>query len=196
VDRGRRGRGGGSEAAFTIVEMLMVIALIGLVAAFAVPKLNFSAYRVNGAVRGTVGLLARAERLAVTDQSNVNVLFDVANNAIKIHEDANNDNVMDPGERVRSYPLGEGVVYGRAGAPVRLYTGTPTSFSRTQGGMPEVIFRRDGSASENGGFYITTATALNANGSRPQDARSIELIQSTGRIEWYQYNGSTWIKKF
>jgi hypothetical protein len=62
--------------------------------------------------------------------------------------------------------------------------------------MPEVIFRRDGSASENGGFYITTTTAVNANGSRPQDARSIELIQSTGRIEWYQYNGSTWIKKF
>ena len=190
MDRGR----GGSRAAFTIVEILMVIALIGLVAAFAVPKLNFSAYRVNGAVRATVGLLARAERLAVTDQSNVNVLFDVANGAVKIHEDANNDNVVDPGERIRSYPLGEGIIFGRGSAPVRLYAGTPTSFSRTQGGMPEVIFRRDGSASENGGFYITTTTALNAD--RPQDARSIELIQSTGRIEWYQYNGSQWVKKF
>jgi len=48
--------------------------------------------------------------------------------------------------------------------------------------------------SENGGFYITTTTALNSN--RPQDARSIELIQATGRAEWYQYNGSTWVKRF
>ena len=185
-----------SSAGFTLIEILMVIVLIGLVATFAVPKLNFSGYRINGAVRGVTALIARAQRTAVTDQNNVNVLFDVANNQIKIHEDANNNNAVDAGERVRVYPLGEGVVYGRNGAPVRLYATASVSFTRQQSGMPEIIFRRDGSASENGGFYITTTTALNANGSRPQDARSIELIQSTGRIEWYQYNGSQWIKKF
>jgi prepilin-type N-terminal cleavage/methylation domain-containing protein len=180
---------------FTLVEIMMVIALIGLVAAFAIPKLNFSAYRVNGAVRGTTALIARAQRLAVTDQNNVNVLFDVANNQIKVHEDANNDNVIQNTERVRTYPLGEGVVFGIGGAPARLYTEIPVSFDKWElNGLKEIIFRRDGSASENCGLYITTTTAQKS--SRPQDARSIEVIRSTGRVEWYQYNGSSWIKKF
>ena len=182
------------RAGFSLIEILMVIVLIGMVAMFAIPRLNFSGYRINSAVRGMTALVARAQRLAVTDQFNVNFLFDVPNNQVKIHEDANNNNAIDAGERVRVYPLGEGVVFGRNGAPVRQYGGTPVSFTRTQGGMPEIIFRRDGSASENGGFYITSATALNS--SRPQDARSIEVIQATGRAEWYQYNGSAWIKKF
>ena len=183
-----------SGSGFTLIEILMVIVLIGLVASFAVPKLNFSGYRINGAVRGATALIARAQRLAVTDQYNVNVLFDVANNAIKIHEDANNNNAIDAGERVRAYPLGEGVVYGRNNAPVRLYSTATVSFTRQQNGLPEIIFRRDGSASENGGFYITTTTAQKSN--RPQDARSIEVTRATGRGEWYQYNGSSWIKKF
>jgi prepilin-type N-terminal cleavage/methylation domain-containing protein len=183
-----------ATAGFTLVEILMVIVLIGLVATFAVPKLNFAGYRVNGAVRGMAALVARAQRLAVTDQYNVNFLFDVANNRVKIHEDANNDNAIQAAERVRVYPLSEGVVFGHNGAPVRLYTPDKVSFTRTQNGLPEIIFRRDGSASENGGFYITTTNALKS--SRPQDARSVEVIRATGRAEWYQYNGSSWIKKF
>lgn len=182
------------RAGFTLIEILMVIVMIALIARFGLPKLNWSGYRISGAVRSVTGLLERAERMAVTNQSNVNVLFDVANNAIKIHEDLNNDNAVQATERVRSYPLGEGIVYGLGGAPTRLYTPAPISFSRQQNGMLELIFRRDGSASANGGFYITTTTALKS--TRLQDARSIEVNQATGRLSWYQYNGSQWIKKF
>jgi prepilin-type N-terminal cleavage/methylation domain-containing protein len=189
-DRRRNGRAG-----FTLIEILMVIVLIALVAAFGLPKLNWSGYRVNGAVRGVTGLLERAERMAITNQSNVNVLFDVTHNAIKVHEDLNNDNAVQATERVRTYPLGEGIVFGLGGAPNRVYT-APISFTRQQNGVLEIIFRRDGSASENGGFYITTTTALNANSTRTQDARSIEVTQATGRPSWYQYNGSKWIRKF
>jgi len=176
---------------FTLVEILMVVALLGIVVAFGLPKLGLSSYRVNGAVRGTAALLARAQRLSVTEQMNVNVLFDVPNNALKIHEDANNNNAIDAGERVRSYPLGENVVFGLGAAPVRTYSPAPISFTRTMSGTPEIIFRRDGSASENGGFYITQRFSTSA-----RDARSIEVIQATGRSEWYQYSGSQWIKKF
>lgn len=171
----------------------MVVALMGLVVAFAIPRVDFSTYRVNGAVRGVSALIERAQRLAVTDQYNVNVLFDVANNALRIHEDANNDNAIQPGERVRSYPLGEGVVFGLGGAPARLYA-APIGLTRTQNGAPEIIFRRDGSASENGGFYITTTTALNA--ARPRDARSIEVTRATGRVNWYQFTGAAWVRRF
>ncbi len=183
-----------SRRGFTLAEVLITIVIIGIAAAFALPKLNWSAYRVNGAARAVTGLLGRAQRLAVTEQNNVNVLFDVANNALKIHEDANNDNVIQTTERVREYPLGEGIIFGNGSAPARVYTPMPISFTHTQNGVLEIIFRRDGSASENGGFYITTTTSQTS--TRPQDARSIEVTRATGRADWYQYTGSTWVQKF
>ncbi len=177
----------------TLIEILIVVVMMGLVALFAIPRLDFTTYRVNGAVRGVAALIARAERQAVTSQYDVNVLFDVPNNAIKIHEDVNNDNVIQATERVRSYPLGEGVVFGTGGAPLRGIA-APVSFTRTLNGMPELIFRRDGSASENGGFYLTSLAAQRA--TRPKDARTIEVTRATGRVDWYQYTGTAWTRKF
>jgi prepilin-type N-terminal cleavage/methylation domain-containing protein len=188
---GRRRR---SESGFTIIELLMVIALLAVVAAIAIPKLNYSAYRINAGVRGLTALLARAQRLAVTDQANVNVIFNVATNAVMLHEDANNNNAIDSGERVRTYPLGEGVAYGLGGAPVRIYSPAPLTFTHALNSMPEIIFRRDGSASENGAIYLTSTAALNA--ARPTDARDVEVIEATGRAEWYQYTGTAWVRKF
>lgn len=183
----------GDARGFTLIEIVMVVMLMGLIAAIAIPKLDIWAYRVNGAARGASAVLQRAQRLAVTNQSNVNVVFDTTHQALRIHEDANNDNVIQPTERVRAYPIGEGVLFGLGGAPQRLYAPS-ISFTRTLGGAPEIVFRRDGSASENGGFYITTAAAANA--ARPRDARSVEVTRSTGRVDWYQYDGAQWVRRF
>jgi prepilin-type N-terminal cleavage/methylation domain-containing protein len=180
---------------FTLIEALIVVTIIGLVATFAIPKIDFSRWRVNGAVTSLVGLLNRAQRTAVTDQTNVNVTFDASKNSVSLHEDMDNDNVVDNGERVRSYPLGEGVTFGLGGAPTRTYTPAPITFTRRQGTKPEIIFRRDGSASENGAIYITTIRATYAN-NKPADCRSVELIRSTGRVEWYLYNGTQWTRRF
>jgi prepilin-type N-terminal cleavage/methylation domain-containing protein len=179
---------------FTIVEILMVVVLIGLIAGFAIPRLNLGAYRVNGGARSLTALLARAQRLAVTSQYDVNVLFDTDSNSVRVHEDADNDNAIDNNERVRRYPLGDGVVFGLGGAPQRPAGAGPVTFTRQLGGVPELIFRRDGSASENGAIYITTPNALEAG--RAKDARSIEVVRATGRPQWYTYTGTAWVRKF
>ena len=175
---------------FTLVEAVVVMMLVGLIAAFAVPRLDFSRFRVNGAVRAVAGRLALAQRTAITLQNNVNVVFNTGTQQITIHEDMDNDNVIDIGERTRSYPVGEGVEFGRGGAPTRLYGVDKVSFTRRFNGMPELVFRRDGSASESGGIYLTTTRA--ALTATPKDARSIEVVRATGRAEWYRYNGSAW----
>lgn len=178
------------EQAFTLIEILMVVTIIGLVAAFALPKLDTRSYRMNGAVRDLSSVMVVAQRTAVTKQSNVNLLFDQSGRTLRLHEDDNNDAIIQPLERVRGYPLGENVVFGLSGAPQRVYA-APISFSRTVNGMPALIFRRDGSASENGGFYIT-----HENSNRTKDARSIEIQRASGRVSWYQYSGSQWVKRF
>ena len=175
---------------FTLVEAVVVMMLVGLIAAFAVPRLDFSRFRVNGAVRAVAGRLALAQRTAITLQNNVNVVFNTGTQQITIHEDADNDNVIDIGERTRSYPVGEGVEFGRGGAPTRLYGVDKVSFTRRFNGMPELVFRRDGSASESGGIYLTTTRA--ALTATPKDARSVEVVRATGRAEWYRYDGSAW----
>lgn len=182
------------SSGFTIIELLMVMAIIAIISAVALPKLDFTRYRIDAAVRGLASGLSRAQRIAVTNQSNVNVLFDVTAQAFRIHEDEDNDNVIDAAERVRQYPLGENVEFGLGGAPTRTYTPGPISFTRQLSGQPEIIFRRDGSASENGAVYITSKNA-SARGRR-SDARAVELIQATGRVEWYRYTGAAWQRKF
>jgi prepilin-type N-terminal cleavage/methylation domain-containing protein len=179
---------------FTIIELLMVLAIIAIISAVALPKLNFQGYRVDSSTRALAAQLAAAQRQAVTNQSNVNVLFDATANSVKIHEDDDNDNVQGSTERVRQYPIGEGVIYGLGGAPVRSYSPDPITFTRRQGSLPELIFRRDGSASESGAVYLTTSNAT-ATG-RIGDARAVEVIEATGRVAWYRYTGAAWVRKY
>ncbi|MFI5214254.1 MAG: Tfp pilus assembly protein FimT/FimU [Gemmatimonadales bacterium] len=182
------------EAGFSLVEVIMTLVIVAIIAAVALPQLDFQRYRMDGSARGLAALLARAQRLALTDQNNVNVVFDLTNQRVFVHEDANNDNVINNNERVRYYPLGDAVVYGVGTAPTRTYVPGPVSFTRQQNGMPEIVFRRDGSASENGAIYITSLNEA-ATG-RKQDARSIEAVMATGRIEWYKYSGGAWKRVF
>ena len=172
----------------------MSLAIIAIVAAVALPKLDFERYRMDGAARGVADLLARAQRLSLTDQNNVNVVFDVAKQRLYVHEDANNDNTINNNERVRYYPLGDGVVYGLGNTPTRSYTPGPITFTRQENSMPEIVFRRDGSASENGAIYITSLNSTSTG--RIQDGRSIETVMATGRIEWYKYSGGAWVRVF
>jgi prepilin-type N-terminal cleavage/methylation domain-containing protein len=196
-DSSRPGRPSAARRGFTLIELIMVVVIIGLVSAIALPRINLESYKVSSAVQGVTSALSYAQRLAVSLQTDVRVAFDVPNERLRIHEDANNNGTIDAGERVTYTNLSDGVVFGMGGAPAITYStggvgATDINLTKTQGAFPVIVFRRDGSASENGGFYLTTRKAISS-GSTKQ-SRAAEVIRATGRVIWYNYGSGAWTR--
>lgn len=180
---------------FTIIELVVVMTLIGLIVAIAAPRVDVAQFRVNAAMQVVGTTILTAQRQAVTQQHNVIVYFDTANRRLQVHEDRDNDAVKDATEHVRSVPIGEGIVFGRGAAPALPMGSGPVVITRVIGGIQALVFHRDGSASEVGGFYVTSDRAQRDN-NRPQDARAVRVERATGRASWFRYRGSAWIKVF
>jgi prepilin-type N-terminal cleavage/methylation domain-containing protein len=179
-----------SRGGFSLIELLTVIVIIGLLTGIAIPRSRLTTYKANSGAQVVATTLIYAQRQAISRQADTRVAFDVANNEIRIHEDADNDNVIDANERVTMAALPEGVTFGLGGAVARAMGGAAVNFTRTQGILPMVVFHRDGSASENGGVYVTTIDGLSVG--RTADVRAVEVSRATGRAAWFSYGTGAW----
>lgn len=167
---------------------MIVLAIIGIIAAFAYPKVNFTQFRVDAAARTVRVALQNAERLAVTRQYDVVVSFDTTNRRIRILEDNNNNATVDAGEHVTYAPLEDSVHFAvpPAGVSGTASSSIDGSSIRIINNMPTIIFHRDGAASSDADIYITSKRAAD------DDFRCIRVIQSTGRTLWWRYLNDAW----
>jgi prepilin-type N-terminal cleavage/methylation domain-containing protein len=180
---------------FTLTELLIVVTLIGLLAAIAAPYVDIGRYRSESAMQTVGTTLLAAQRLAVTRQHDVVVSFDAANSIIRVHQDANNNNVVDPGEIERFYSLGEQIAFGRAGVAQLPFGPGPITFTELRGGLPIVTFHRDGSASEAGGGYLYSQNP-GRRGLADHSVRAFQIERATGRTSWYRFTASGWTRGF
>lgn len=185
------------RAGLTLIEMLVVVGLIGFLAVIMVPRIDFDHFQVDGGMQAVSTALMAAQREAVAKQHNVAVMFDEANSSLRVLYDLDNDNTVDASERVRVLQLDNHVRFGRAGVAALPQLGNgPITFTRTISGFPSVIFHRNGSASQAGGFYLTSARAAAGATNHLRDTRALELYRATGRPEWWRYNGVEWKRGF
>jgi prepilin-type N-terminal cleavage/methylation domain-containing protein len=175
---------------FSMIELLTVIVIMGLLAAVAIPRSGISSYQANAGAQVVSAALAYAQRQAISRQADTRVAFDLANNRLRIHEDRDNDNVIDAGERVTFANLPDGLTFGRGSAAARPIGGAVVTFTRAQGVLPVLVFRRDGTASEDGGVYLSTLAGLSID--RTTDVRAIEISRATGRATWFSYATGIW----
>jgi hypothetical protein len=179
----------------SMAELLAVLGIVGLTTAIVAPKIDLPHFGIEAGMRGVGTTLMAAQRDAVASQHDVIVSFDSTSRTLRIHSDADNDNVEDSGERIRVIGLDDRVTFGRpTGVTARSFGGAGINFAQVNG-RPAVIFRRNGSASESGGLYLTSIRALRPGANRPDDARAIEFERATGRAEWFRYRGS-WTRGF
>jgi prepilin-type N-terminal cleavage/methylation domain-containing protein len=180
----------------TLIELIIVFVLLGMIVAFAAPRINVAKYQVESSMQGIGVTLLAVERQAITQQHDIIVMFDTTNQSLRIHEDNNDNGTVDAGERVRAVSLGEKVVFGLGGAPAMPAGTGLVTFKKVVGGYPALIFRRDGSASEAGGFYLTSTRAATYSGAYKQDSRAVLVDRATGRASWYRYGTSQWVRAF
>jgi prepilin-type N-terminal cleavage/methylation domain-containing protein len=183
--------------AFTLVEMLIVITMIGILTGIALWRVDIARYQVNGDIQAIGTTLIASQREAIAKQHNVIVVFDTAGNRVRVVWDSNNNGTLDANEHSRFVFLGDRVQFGLGTAPALPMGAQAVDFADTEtsSGLPCVTFYRNGSASEAGGAYITSRRAI-GDPKYASDNRAMRVERATGRAEWWHYDGTTWVRGF
>jgi len=73
-----------SNAAFTLVEMLTVIGIIGIMSAIAIPNLLNPEHKLKAAARDLMGDMQKTRSMAIKTNKEWKIEFDIANNKYSI----------------------------------------------------------------------------------------------------------------
>lgn len=187
------------QRGFTLVEMLIVITMMAIVAAMALPRVNVSRIQSKSSIQALGTTMLAMQREAIARQHNIVVMIDTVQRQLRVLYDANDNLAITTGERVRGIPLGEGIQFGRpTTVPVRAFGGAAINFTtqETTTSLPAIVFFRNGSAREFGGVYLTTRLALAGDPDHSNETWAMEMIRATGRAEWMRWNGTTWMRGF
>lgn len=175
------------RSAFTLAEMMIVLIVLGVLTSMVARGISASGYRGDAAARTIRSAMQQAQRIAILRQYDVVISFDSVRGRFRVHEDANNDHVVDPTELVSWHSLENGL---RFGQPANGIDNKPTTGFAAPAtvieSMPSVAFHRDGSTSDAMVIYVKDGS------SGSTTMRAIAVTRSTGRIQWYKGNGTAW----
>jgi Tfp pilus assembly protein FimT len=187
-------------AKFSMLEVMLAITLAGILMALVIARVDVNQMQANSTVQMLTATMVASQREAITRQHDMILTFDQLNRRVRVIWDLNSSGTADPGEHTRMVNLDSRITFGLGGVPARAFGIQPINFNKTTGGLPALIFHRNGSASGVGGFYITTtrAIAAAAKGSLTyaDDTRAIEIVRATGRSESFRYSSPNWIRGF
>ncbi len=174
---------------FTLIEMVMVLGVIAIIVSIAIPRFDYTRFRMDAAARLVRSTMQKAQRMGVQRQYNIVVSFDQVNQSIRVLEDVNNDLVVNGTENRYWYPLPDGAVFGTPPSNIAL-TGSAAiigpDLTATADGMVSVIFRRDGSASSDFEVFVGSPNSLARN------FRGVQVTKATGRSDWYRMVDYVW----
>jgi prepilin-type N-terminal cleavage/methylation domain-containing protein len=172
------------RAGFTIIEVAITLGVMAIMAALALPAIDFNRYRMDANSRLVQNWLLSAQSRAV--QRNVQVLVEVFydRNQIRMVDDANADGQWTSGETRVYHTLSEKMKFVTPPSTIDAVTpyyatGAGISLS-TSGNRPILIFYPNGSSSGDAVFYLGSPNARN------EDNRAIKITAATAKMRIYR----------
>ncbi len=176
---------------FSVIELLIVVSIIAIMAAIALPKVRVERAQVDGAVRTVSMAMMVAQREAVSRGHNVLVVFDTAHHVIRTVWDRNNNLMFDAGEKTRPFPIPERVVMGRgAGVPAFGASVADVPVMLTMNNAPMMVLQRNGGTDRPLTLYLTSSRAQR--GGPDKDTRALTVDRATARPVWYIWSATGW----
>lgn len=178
--------------AFTLIEVLMVMALIGIVAGWAISRFSASGYKMDSNIRMLQNVLIGAQQTAITRNVNVQVMFDAVNDRVRILLDTDNDGTASASESVTYRGLDgaqfltpttsiDGAAEFYATGPGVIETGNPLQRA--------VRIAPNGALSGDVVIYIGTATG------RDTDLRALAITGATARTAFWSNLTGVWRRR-
>ena len=148
---------------FTMIEVLTVVAIVGIVAALAAPDFlaSMRKVRLRAAARDQVSYLRLARSSAVTESGNVGAYVDTSSQALTLFYDLNGNDILDAGDSTLLGPIS-------VSSDIRYRS---CSFPNQT-----LVFRPNGSASASGAVELGSCAD-------PSRSYTIEVLASTGRVK-------------
>lgn len=177
---------------WTVIEMSIVIAVIVILAAIALPNIDFARYRMDANARTVQNQFIAQQLDAIQKNMPVIVTIVYDQGRLAITEDANSNGLADPGEYTYGRTLVEGAQF--VIPPVTVDSATP--YYATGPGLtylnqtyqyPTVTFYPNGSTSGDVVIYIGSTS------NRLTDMRALQITGATSKIKFYRMaSDGTW----
>jgi len=175
-----------------MIEMSIVLAVIVLLAAIALPNIDFAKYRMDGNARTVQNQFIMQQLAAIQRNMPMIVTIVYDQGILTVTEDANRNGVADSTEHTYNRTLVESARF--VIPPVTIDSATP--YYATGPGLtylnqtylyPTVTFYPNGSASGNVVVYIGSPTG------RLTDMRALAITGATSKVKFYRMaSDGTW----
>lgn len=167
---------------FTVIELAIVLGIAAVLAALALPSIDFNRYRMDGNARLVQNKLMWSQAQAVQKDKPVIVQLRTDRNQLHITEDTNSNGAVDSYERTYYQSLAESMQF-RAppstidGASADYATGPGIS---TIGGYLGTTFSPNGSSAGDLVIYLCSPRGRN------EDYRAIKMTGATAKMSVYR----------
>lgn len=178
---------------FTLLELMLVVVIGSLLTLIALPHVNVARARAESGARAAQMAVSAAAHRAVLRQHDVVVEFDESRGLLRFFDDPNRNRQVDDGERVWGHGLEETLRFSRGRAPPGPAGEDGVSFRDGPAGRPQLVFHRAGSASEAGGFYVSTPRAERAS-AYMSEVFAVTVRRATGRPRLHNVRANRWVE--